>query len=71
MANFDLNNFVIDRIVRGIAIAQDNKDTQALGVGAGEILFSINQITNPSLSCTSESTDAVDALSVPINIAVA
>lgn len=53
---FDLNNFVIDRIVRGVAT--DMK--------SGDVLFSINQITNPSLSCTSESTDAVDALNVPI-----
>jgi hypothetical protein len=53
---FDLNNFVIDRVVRGIAT--DMK--------TGDVLFSINQITNPSLNCTSESTDAVDALSVPI-----
>ena len=61
---FDLNNFVIDRVVRGIAVAQgENKN---LGVAEGDVLFSINQITNPSLSCTSESTDAVDALSVPI-----
>ena len=52
------------RIVRGIAVAQgDNKD---LGIAAGDVLFSINQITNPSLSCTSESTDAVDALGTPI-----
>ena len=53
---FDLNNFVIDRVVRGIAT--DMK--------TGDVLFSINQITNPSLSCTAESTDAVDALNVPI-----
>ena len=53
---FDLNNFVIDRVVRGIAT--DMK--------TGDVLFSINQITNPSLSCSSESTDAVDALNVPI-----
>jgi hypothetical protein len=53
---FDLNNFVIDRVVRGIAT--DMK--------TGDILFSINQITNPSLNCTAESTDAVDALNVPI-----
>ena len=53
---FDLNNFVIDRVVRGIAT--DMK--------TGDILFSINQITNPSLSCSAESTDAVDALNVPI-----
>ena len=53
---FDLNNFVIDRVVRGIAT--DMK--------TGDVLFSINQITNPSLNCTTESTDAVDALNVPI-----
>lgn len=61
---FDLNNFVIDRVVRGIAVSQgDNAD---LGITKGDVLFSINQITNPSLNCSSESTDAVDALSVPI-----
>ena len=53
---FDLNNFVIDRVVRGIAT--DMK--------TGDILFSINQITNPSLNCAAESADAVDALNVPI-----
>lgn len=61
---FDLNNFVIDRVVRGIAVSQG--DNAKLGINAGDVLFSINQITNPSLSCTSESTDAVDALNVPI-----
>ena len=61
---FDLNNFVIDRVVRGIAVSQG--DNAKLGISAGDVLFSINQITNPSLNCTSESTDAVDALSVPI-----
>lgn len=52
------------RIVRGIAVSQG--DNAKLGISAGDVLFSINQITNPSLSCTSESTDAVDALNVPI-----
>ena len=61
---FDLNNFVIDRVVRGIAVAQG--DNTKLGISAGDVLFSINQITNPSLNCTSESTDAVDALGTPI-----
>ena len=61
---FDLNNFVIDRVVRGIAVSQG--DNAKLGISAGDVLFSINQITNPSLSCSSESTDAVDALNVPI-----
>lgn len=53
---FDLNNFVIDRVVRGVAT----------DMTTGDVLFAINQITNPSLNCTSESTDAVDALNVPI-----
>ena len=53
---FDLNNFVIDRIVRGVALSQ--KDSS--------VLFSINQIQNASLNCASESTDAVDAMGTPI-----
>ena len=56
MANFDVNNFVIDRIVRGVALNQ--KD--------GTVLFSINQIQNASLNCASESSDAVDAMGTPI-----
>ena len=56
MATFDLNNFVIDRIVRGVALSQ--KDDS--------VLFSINQIQNASLNCASESTDAVDAMGTPI-----
>ena len=55
---FDINNFVIDRIVRGVAISQDEKNPT--------VLFSINQIQNASLNCASESTDAVDALGTPI-----
>lgn len=61
---FDLNNFVIDRVVRGIAVSQGKNEK--MGIDAGDVLFSINQITNPSLNCSSESTDAVDALNVPI-----
>lgn len=53
---FDINNFVIDRVVRGVALSQDK----------GEMLFSINQMQNVSLNCASESTDAVDALGTPI-----
>lgn len=53
---FDLSNFVIDRVVRGIAT----------DMRTGDILFSINQITNPSLTASSDSTDAVDAMNVPI-----
>ena len=61
---FDISNVVIDRIVRGIATSQGDNDK--LGIKKGDILFSINQIQNPSLNCTSESTDAVDALGTPI-----
>ncbi len=53
---FDINNFVIDRIIRGVALSQ--KDDS--------VLFSINQIQNASLNCASESTDAVDAMGTPI-----
>ena len=57
MANeFNMNNFVIDRIIRGVALSQ--KDDS--------VLFSINQIQNASLNCASESTDAVDAMGTPI-----
>ena len=54
--NWDMNNFVIDRIVRGVALS--HKDDS--------VLFSINQIQNASLNCASESTDAVDAMGTPI-----
>ena len=54
---FDMNNFVIDRVVRGVALSQTDDS----------VMFALNQITNPSLSCSSESTDAVDALGVPIS----
>ena len=50
MANFDLSNFVIDRVIRGMMVS--NSDDS--------ILWSINQITNPSLNVTTESADAVD-----------
>ena len=55
---FDLSNFVIDRVVRAVALSQTN----------GEVLFSINQVTNPSLNVTSETSEAVDALGVPVAI---
>lgn len=39
---FDVSNFIIDRIVRGIAVSQG--DNAKLGISAGDVLFSINQI---------------------------
>ena len=56
MANVNLNNFVIDRVLRGVA--QSHTDES--------VLFAMTQISNPSLTCSSESTDAVDALGTPV-----
>ena len=51
-----INNFVIDHVLRGIMTKQ-----------AGDYMWSINQITNPSLSVTlSDTAQAVDALGTPI-----
>lgn len=52
----NLNNFIIDRVLRGVAQSQTDDS----------VLFAINQIQNPSLTCSSESTDAVDALGTPV-----
>ena len=43
--------------MRGVALSQGDDNS---------VLFSINQIQNASLNCSSESTDAVDALGTPI-----
>lgn len=48
--------FVVDHILRGTMFSHTD----------GSVLFSMNQVQNPSLSITSESTDAVDAMGVPI-----
>lgn len=56
MSNFDLNNFVIDHILRGLMTSSAD----------GSVMWSINQITEPSLSVTSETSEAVDALGSPI-----
>ena len=53
----NLNNFVVDRIVRAIGKNSDD-----------EVLFAINQVTNASLNVTSETAEAVDALGTPIAI---
>lgn len=53
---FDINNFVIDRVIRGLMVSTDD----------GSMMWSVNQVTNPSLAITTESTDAVDALNTPI-----
>ena len=51
-----INNFVVDHVLRGIMV---NKK--------GEYMWSINQVTNPSLNVTlSDTAQAVDALGTPI-----
>lgn len=53
---FDITNFVIDRPLRGLMVNSAD----------GSVMWSINQITNPSLSISTEKTDAVDALGAKI-----
>lgn len=52
---FDINNFVIDHVIRGV-----------MEDGNGEYLWSVNQITDPSLNVTTEEAEATDALGTPI-----
>lgn len=52
----NVNNFVIDRPLRGMMISSST----------GEVLWSVNQIENPSLTVSAETSDAVDALGTPI-----
>lgn len=54
----DINNFVIDRVVRAVGFSQADDS----------VLFAINQVTNPSLNVTSETAEAVDALGTPIAV---
>lgn len=53
---FDVNNFIIDHVIRGAMLSQTDNS----------VLWSVNQITDPSLSITSETAEAVDALGTPI-----
>jgi hypothetical protein len=53
---FDINNFVIDRVKRGCMALPST----------GDIAWFITQIADPSLNCTSETTDATDAMNNPI-----
>lgn len=53
---FDVSNFVIDHVLRGIMTSTSD----------GSVMYSINQITNPQLSFTADSVQAVDALGTPI-----
>ena len=40
---FDVNNFIIDHVIRGAMLSQTDNS----------VLWSVNQITDPSLSITS------------------
>lgn len=51
----NLNNVVIDRVLRGIFSTKEDG-----------IIFSLNQVQNFSLNCTSESQEITDALGVSI-----
>ena len=53
---FNVNNFVIDHVLRGMMFSTHD----------GSLMWSINQITEPSISITSENAQAVDALGTPI-----
>ena len=55
--NINMNNFVIDRVIRAVGKSKD-----------GDVLFAINQVTNPSLNVTSETAEAVDALGSKIAV---
>lgn len=55
MAQHNLNNIVVDRVLRGIF--SDKNDN---------IIFALNQVQNLSLNSTSESQEIVDALGVSI-----
>lgn len=53
---FNVNNFVIDHVIRFIMLSTNDNS----------VLWSINQVTDPALSCASETTSATDALQTPI-----
>lgn len=53
---FDISAFVIDRPVRFLMTHTTT----------GELLFMINQIEDPTLTMNADTTDAVDAIGVPI-----
>ena len=55
MANLNLSNFIVDRVISGIGY--NSKD---------EIVFKMDQCQNTSITCGSESTDIVDNVGSPI-----
>ena len=55
MANLNLSNFIVDRIISGVGYRSDDS-----------VLFKIDQCQNTSITCGSESTDIVDNVGSPI-----
>lgn len=53
---FDINNFVIDRALRGTMVSH----------ATGEIMYSINQVEEPSLTISADEKTAVDAMGTTI-----
>lgn len=52
---FDVNNIVINRPLRGIATDS-----------TGNVVFTVNQLKDPTLNMTTENVQALDALGIPI-----
>lgn len=56
MATFDINNFIIDRAIRGTMVSHKT----------GEIMYSINQVEDPQLTVSADEKTAVDAMGTTI-----
>lgn len=52
----DFNNIIIDRVLGGYMFSRSTN----------ELLWKLTQITNPSLNCSAETVDVVDAIGAPI-----
>ena len=55
MANLNLSNFIIDRVISGVGYNSED-----------EVVFKMDQCQNTSITCGSESTDIVDNVGSPI-----
>jgi hypothetical protein len=55
MANLNLSNFIVDRVISGVGYRSDES-----------VLFKMDQCQNTSITCGSEATDIVDNVGSPI-----
>lgn len=55
MANLNLSNFIVDRVISGVGYRSDDS-----------VLFKMDQCQNTSITCGSEATDIVDNVGSPI-----